>query len=84
MGNKLQEYIQKIPYSSLFIAAILMGLAPFFPIPHTMEKAQMLLRGELTKSLDIFDLLFHLFPILLLGLKYGIANSKNNYKTSID
>jgi hypothetical protein len=23
MGNKLQEYIQKIPYSSLFIAAIL-------------------------------------------------------------
>ena len=63
MGNKLKEFLQKIPYSSLIIAAILMGLAPFFPIPHTIEKSQMLLRGELTKPLDIFDLLFHLFPI---------------------
>jgi hypothetical protein len=84
MGNKLHEFLQKIPYSSLIIGGVLMGLAPFFPIPHTIEKAQMLLRGELTKPLDIFDLLFHLFPLLLLGLKYGIANSKKNYNTSID
>ncbi len=84
MGNKLQEFIQKIPYSSLFIAAILMGLAPFFPIPHTIEKAQMLLSGELTKPLDIFDLIFHLFPILVLGLKYITANYKKNYKISVD
>jgi hypothetical protein len=83
MGNKLKEFLQKIPYSSLVIAAILMGLAPFFPVPHTIEKSQMLLRGELTKPLDIFDLLFHLFPVLLLGLKYGITNYKKNYKTSI-
>jgi len=84
MGNKLKEFLQKIPYSSLVIAAILMGLAPFFPIPHTIEKSQMLLRGELIKPLDIIDLLFHLFPVLLLGLKYGITNSKKNYKTSIE
>ena len=84
MGNKLKEFLQKIPYSSLIIAAILMGLAPFFPIPHTIEKSQMLLRGELTKPLDIFDLLFHLFPILLLGLKYGTTYSKKNYNTSIE
>ena len=84
MGNKLKEFLQKIPYSSLIIAAILMGLAPFFPVPHTIEKFQMLLQGELTKPLDIFDLLFHLFPILLLGLKYGTTNSKKNYKTSIE
>jgi hypothetical protein len=83
MGNKLKEFLQKIPYSSLIIAAILMGLAPFFPIPHTIEKFQMLLRGELTKLLDIFDLFFHLFPILLLGLKYITINYKKNYKTSI-
>ena len=83
MGNKLKQLLQKIPYSSLIIAAILMGLAPFFPIPHTIEKFQMLLRGELTKLLDIFDLFFHLFPILLLGLKYITINYKKNYKISI-
>lgn len=80
MGNKLKEFLNKISYSSLIVAAILMGLAPFFPIPHTIEKSQMLLRGELTKLLDIFDLLFHLFPILLLGLKYGTTS----YKTSLE
>jgi len=84
MGNKLKQFLQKIPYSSLIIAAILMGLAPFFPIPHTIEKFQMLLRGELTKLLDIFDLFFHLFPIILLGLKYITINYKKNYKTSIE
>jgi len=84
MGNKLKQLLQKIPYSSLIIAAILMGLAPFFPIPHTIEKFQMLLRGELTKLLDIFDLFFHLFPIILLGLKYITINYKKNYKTSIE
>ncbi len=77
MGNKIKEILINIPYSTLILAAILMGLAPFFPIPHSVEKTQMLLKGELTQLLDIFDLFFHLFPILLLGLKYGITYSES-------
>lgn len=77
MGNKIKEILANIPYSTLILATILMGMAPFFPIPHAIEKTQMLMRGELTKPLDIFDLIFHLFPVLLIGLKYGTSKSKS-------
>lgn len=61
--------LKDIPYSLLIILAIFMGLAPFFPEPHLVEKLRMLFEGTLRRPLDIFDLFFHLFPFLLLLLK---------------
>jgi hypothetical protein len=46
-----------------------LGLAPFTPEPHLWEKLKMLLSGELGKPMDIFDLLLHGSPWLLLILK---------------
>jgi len=61
--------MDKITYRSLFFAGILLGLAPFFPEPHSVEKMKMLLDGNLVKPIDIFDLVFHTFPILLMIVK---------------
>lgn len=62
--------LKDIPYSILVPLAILMGLAPFFPEPHLVEKVRMLLQGTLRRPIDIFDLFFHLLPLLLLLLKF--------------
>ena len=64
------KFLDRIPYSPLIFATILLGLAPFVPEPHLVEKVKMLLRGTLTSPLHIFDLLFHLVPALLLLLKW--------------
>ena len=64
------EWLDKIPYNMLIIATILMGLAPFYPMPHLLEKLIMLKEGTLKKPIDIFDLFYHLVPAALLILKF--------------
>ena len=64
------KILNKIPYSALLIAAIFLGLAPFVPEPHVLEKMRMLMDGNLTRPIDIFDLLFHLLPLVLLVLRF--------------
>jgi hypothetical protein len=63
------RFLDPIPYSILILGAILLGLAPFRPMPHLVEKLLMLVNGTLRKPLDIFDLLFHALPLILLLLK---------------
>ena len=65
----LLKYIDKIPLLPLTVAAILMLLAPFSPEPHVLEKSRMLINGELTKGIDIFDLLWHSFLVVLLAVR---------------
>lgn len=65
--NLLLGYIDKAPLWPLVAVTIFMSLAPFSPEPHLLEKSRMLVNGELTKGIDIFDLFWHsLFPVLLL------------------
>lgn len=66
----MRNFLDKIPYSILIIAAIFMLLAPFRPMPHVLEKLIMLKDGTLVKPLDIFDLLYHLAPTALLIFKF--------------
>ena len=61
--------LDHIPLNILIIAALALGLAPFFPEPHLWEKLKMLAAGTLTRPIDIFDLLMHAAPVLLLALK---------------
>lgn len=68
MKNQL-AWLDKIPLPSLLLVAALLGLAPFVPEPHVWEKLKMLADGSLRKPIDIFDLLLHGTPWLLLGLK---------------
>ena len=60
-----------LEYKYLVPLALLLGLAPFLPMPHLAEKLQMLLDGTLTRPLDIFDLFWHAWPLGLLGFKIG-------------
>ena len=46
--------------------AIFLGLAPFVPEPHLVEKGRMLFSGQLSRPMDIFDLFLHGTPLLLL------------------
>ncbi len=63
------KWLDNISYTTLIIIAILLGLAPFKPEPHVWEKLKMLFDGTLVKPIDIFDLVMHGTPFLLLGLK---------------
>ena len=62
-------FLDRIPTSVLLILALMMAGAPFVPEPHLMEKARMLADGTLTKPLDWFDVVWHLFPAILLVIK---------------
>ncbi len=63
------KWLDKIPFPTLIIIAILLGLAPFSPQPHLVEKLQMLFDGTLSKPIDIFDLFLHGAPLVLLAIK---------------
>jgi len=63
------NFLDKIPYSILIIFTIVMLVAPIKPMPHVIEKILMLTNGTLSQPLDIFDLFYHLFPLMLLVLK---------------
>ncbi len=69
LNDSMRSLLEKLPYSILAIFAVILGLAPFTGQPHLLEKLSLLVRGELTKLIDIFDLFYHSSPLLLLTLK---------------
>jgi len=71
-------FLDKIPLMYLVIGAIFLGLAPFFPEPHLVEKTRMLINGTLTKPIDIFDMVMHAsLPVLLIIKLIRIALTSN-------
>ena len=70
--------LDKIPYLPLMLAALLLGLAPFFPEPHLVEKLRMLAAGKLKRTIDIFDLLMHAAPSILLAIKLFAERFRRN------
>ena len=58
--------LNKIPLSLLIVLCLTLGLAPFQPEPHIWEKLKMLMSGDLVKVIDIFDLIMHGTPWVLL------------------
>ncbi len=61
--------LDHIPLSVAVLAALTLGLAPFSPEPHLVEKLRMLAQGSLTRPIDIFDLVLHATPWLVLLAK---------------
>lgn len=68
----MRTFLAKISYPVLILLTLLLGLSPFIPEPHLIEKLRMLGAGTLTRPLDIFDLFFHSLPAMLLGIKLGL------------
>lgn len=76
----MQKLFGKIPLVLLAVACLTLGLAPFAPEPHLWEKLKMLAGGNLVRAVDIFDLVLHGSPWLLLFIKLyylTIARSEN-------
>jgi hypothetical protein len=65
----MRNLFLKIPLPLLVVVCLTLGLAPFTPEPHLLEKLKMLTAGELTRPIDIFDLVLHGTPWVLLVLK---------------
>ena len=63
------DWLDKVPWPLAILAALTLGLAPFVPEPHIWEKLKMLARGTLHRPVDIFDLLMHATPWLVVVLK---------------
>ena len=63
------NWFDRQPLILFVLAALTLGLAPFVPEPHLVEKLRMLAEGDLTRPIDIFDLLLHATPWALLLLK---------------
>lgn len=63
------KWLDRLPLSFLVIAVLTLGLAPFLPEPHVWEKLRMLATGTLSRPIDIFDLVLHGTPWVLLALK---------------
>lgn len=71
----MRKLLDKVPLSLLLVLCLTLGLAPFTPQPHVWEKLQMLVAGELVRPIDIFDLLLHATPWMLLILKLSLHRS---------
>ena len=59
-------FLDSVSWPMAILLALTLGLAPFVPEPHLFEKVRMLVHGQLVRPLDIFDLLLHLSPWLVL------------------
>ncbi|WP_316863456.1 hypothetical protein [uncultured Cohaesibacter sp.] len=64
------KILDQISFPTLLIACLTLGLAPFVPEPHIWQKLKMLTSGTLSRPIDIFDLLFHGLPWLLMLMKF--------------
>ena len=69
----MRKLLDKIPLALLIVLCLTLGLAPFTPQPHLLEKLKLLVSGELVEPVDIFDLLLHGTPWMLLSLKLFFA-----------
>ena len=63
------NWLDRIPILLLAVVVIYMAIAPIQPEPHLVEKIRMLSQGTLSRPIDIFDLLMHATPLVLLVLR---------------
>lgn len=63
------KWLDRIPLVPLIALALWMAIAPIQPQPHLIEKLDMLAQGTLIKPLDIFDLLIHSVPLIVMVIR---------------
>jgi hypothetical protein len=72
----MHKFFDRLPLPLLIVVCLTLGLAPFMPEPHLWEKLKMLTSAELTKPVDIFDLLLHGTPWVMLVIKLALPATK--------
>ena len=69
--KRFLAWVDRTPVWLFVVLVATLGLSPWVPEPHIAEKVRWLLAGELSRPMDVFDLVLHAVPWLLLGLKLG-------------
>lgn len=77
-NKPMRKFVSRLPWLLVIALCLTLGLAPFQPEPHLLEKLRMLYSGTLVEALDIFDLLLHAFPWALLLIKLGLQLSQKS------
>lgn len=72
----MRKLIDRLSLQTLIVISLFLGLAPFVPEPHSWQKIKMLFAGQLSKPIDIGDLIMHLAPVFLLLAKIYVMRSK--------
>lgn len=67
--NNVFKLIDRIPLLPLAMIAFFLAIVPLNSTPHLFEKLGMLFQWTLTRPIDIFDLLMHGTPVLLLVIR---------------
>ena len=76
------KLLDKVPVWILIVLAVMLGIAPLGSQPHLVEKLGMLVQGNLSRPIDIFDLLLHSIFIVLLAAKLiRMAIERNKRET---
>ena len=64
------------------LGSLTLGLAPWVPQPHLLEKLTLLFAGDLGNAIDLFDLLMHAaFPLLLLAKAVVVLATRTAHQT---
>lgn len=67
--TRLARTLALIPYPLLIGMSLFMLVAPIDPEPHLVQKLDWLLSGVAFKPVDVFDVVWHLLPSMLLLLR---------------
>ena len=78
--KRIAEFIDTLPFWPLVIIALAIGVAPWpiGPEPHLVEKARMLAAGTLHRPIDILDVVYHLTPLVILGVRLARLKKRRN------
>lgn len=56
------------PFFLVLLVWVMLAPWPMGPEPHLVEKYRMAMSGQLTKPIDIFDVFWHGWPVVVIGL----------------
>jgi len=62
--------LDRVPLGIFIALAAWMAVAPIVTEPNLVEKLRMLFHGTLSRPIDVFDLFYHLAPLVLLGIRF--------------
>ena len=60
-------WLDKLPLGWMIALTAWLAVAPIVPEPHLVEKIRLLSQGNLHRPIDMFDLLLHATPLVLLA-----------------
>ncbi|HEY9097167.1 MAG TPA: hypothetical protein VIN35_15590 [Hydrogenophaga sp.] len=73
----MMRWLDRFPLWLLTALALWLAVAPILPEPHLVQKLRMLTEGTLSRPLDIFDLLLHSAPLVLLAMRLWRRHRRN-------